>query len=61
MTLPVDPVPDPGTTGPGGQPIGEPDRDGLPDEEQSPTLMKRLILLIMADLFMPCRMSRDHR
>ncbi|MCV9966814.1 hypothetical protein OIU34_33710 [Pararhizobium sp. BT-229] len=30
MTLPV---PGPGTTGPGGQPIGEPDRDRLPDEE----------------------------
>lgn len=33
MTLSVDPVPGPGTTGPGGQPIGERDRYRLPDEE----------------------------
>ncbi|CAN7585162.1 hypothetical protein LJR255_004235 [Pararhizobium sp. LjRoot255] len=45
MTLPVDPVPGPGTTGPipGGPPIGqpdppikEPDPDRLPDEEPIP-------------------------
>ena len=45
MTLPVDPVPGPGTTGPipGGPPIGqpdppikEPDPDRLPDEEPVP-------------------------